>query len=760
MTNQELDQNFTFLLSQITSATGSGATGPQGPSGPAMTDITYLELTQLIGSQSLTQGTLYRITDFRTAYDQPDYDFVRSATYSQMSYKQADIEPIVVLAISNDNISNQAWQPRYPNDSIKYDWTFNQTEATLGTAWGRINERIDEFGNRTDYDHRTVLFKRYVSYKYDPTTPLTGTIDINSTTVSGIGSSFSHELGTGSEFFCGGTFFKVVSINSDTQMTITASNLISASGDFYLCETIQNQLPGQLFLFSDDGIPSEINDGGNDMHDGANRLSTDLNSIAYTHTQLEIEGPLIESDYISDGRVLPNDASASTFGTGSFYFTNLYPGLFVLHAASMSISTFTIDGNIGADGGGVVDTLSFTTSYLGSEYSVFVKRVGDAFDPSINHIIILPGDNLGITQSVDMTSEDDFHRLEGLDLKSELTYILMALSLGERLTNEQVELIVESYLTLSHGNGIDTILSNLNSNFGDITSQVPETTPLFASFFDTNIPNNGSTEYLTFGESLNSINTKIGDCNCYYPQRTDFRLPNNVLISEDNYNNHFGDLFVNNTIINLDLFDNWVGNRAEGNEILGDFEENFIWGFDFQFNRMYELFDENHISTNFEDNILIQSFQDSKIGKDFVNNALNINFSGNEIQGDFWDNKIKGFDFRYNKISQYFEINDINVGSFRSNNIATNFVSNSITDEVTFNFNHINDNFIDNGISIEFEYNQVAGGIDNLSLIQGASPSVPSVISNSVTTHIVKDESGDILMTWLQTGSMTFSVIG
>jgi hypothetical protein len=543
-------------------------------------------------------------------------------------------------------------------------------------------------------------------------------------------------------------------------MTITASNIINVSGDFYLCETIQYQLPGQLFLFSDQGITNQIDDGGNDMYDGANQLSTNLNSIAYTHTQLEIEGPLVESDYISDGQVLPNDASASTFGIGSFYFTNLYPGLFVLQVASMSISTFTIDGNIGADGEGVVDTLSFTTSYLGSEYSVFVKRVGDAFDPSINHIIILPGDNLGITQSVDLTSEDDFHRLEGLDSKSQLTYILMALSQGVTLTNEQVESIVESYLTLSHGNDIDTILSNLNSNFSDITGILPQPTSLFASFYDTNIPGDGSTEYLTFGDSLNSINTKIGDCNCYYPQRTDFRLPNNVLISEDNYNNRFGDLFVNNTIINLDLFDNWVGNRAEGNEILGDFEENFIWGFDFQFNRMYELFDENHIATNFEDNILIQSFQDSKIGKDFVNNALNIDFSGNDIQGDFWDNKIKGFDFSDNKISQYFESNEMNVDSFRSNNIATNFISNNITEQIAFNLNHINDNFSNNTISIEFEYNQVAGGINSLSLIQGASPSVPSVISNSVTTQIVRDESGAILMTWLQAGSMTFSVIG
>lgn len=34
----------------------------------------------------------------------------------------------------------------------RFNWTWNQTEVTGGTAFGRIIERIDEFNNRTDFD--------------------------------------------------------------------------------------------------------------------------------------------------------------------------------------------------------------------------------------------------------------------------------------------------------------------------------------------------------------------------------------------------------------------------------------------------------------------------------------------------------------------------------------------------------------------------------------------------------------------------------
>ena len=49
--------------------------------------------------------------------------------------------------------------------------------------------------------------------------------------------------------------------------------------------------------------------------------------IPYTHTQLSYSGPVDPLNYIMNGQVLSGD---TFFGSGSSYFTNLYPGLFVM----------------------------------------------------------------------------------------------------------------------------------------------------------------------------------------------------------------------------------------------------------------------------------------------------------------------------------------------------------------------------------------------------------------------------------------------
>ena len=58
LTFAELDGNFTYLESLV-----------------AVTDVTYSELVAKITANELIEGALYKITDFKTCYDQPDYDF-------------------------------------------------------------------------------------------------------------------------------------------------------------------------------------------------------------------------------------------------------------------------------------------------------------------------------------------------------------------------------------------------------------------------------------------------------------------------------------------------------------------------------------------------------------------------------------------------------------------------------------------------------------------------------------------------------------
>jgi hypothetical protein len=155
------------------------------------TAVTYSEFSSTISGNSLNTGMLYIITDFQTCYDQPDFNY-SGTPITTGNYKQGPVEPIIVLATSSNTISSIAYQPTYPNDKITYDWTWNTTEVTSGASFGRITERVDEFNNRTDYDHRNILFKRYRLFTSRLDQPLNGTIELLSGgTVNGTDTIFT-----------------------------------------------------------------------------------------------------------------------------------------------------------------------------------------------------------------------------------------------------------------------------------------------------------------------------------------------------------------------------------------------------------------------------------------------------------------------------------------------------------------------------------------------------------------------------------------
>lgn len=155
LTVQEMDGNFTYLenLAQ-TGGAGGGVIGK-----------TYSELVDLIQTSELVTGAYYLITDFKTCYDQPDYDIYGDPITSG-NYKVGNTHPLMVLAISPGSISTDAYQPDYPKDKIKYDYQYSQTLVTGGTAYGRIIERIDEWNNRTDYDQPLIELLSAYAKKY------------------------------------------------------------------------------------------------------------------------------------------------------------------------------------------------------------------------------------------------------------------------------------------------------------------------------------------------------------------------------------------------------------------------------------------------------------------------------------------------------------------------------------------------------------------------------------------------------------------
>ena len=131
-----------------------------GGSGGGVIDVTHAQLVTFKNNNQLTPGTFYRITDFRTMYDQPDFD-ANGAPKTSVAAKVGPIEPIIVLALTNSTLSSKAYQEAYPDDTIEYMLQFT-TPVNNTVTKGRIIYRKDEWGNETDFDHRNVLFKRYL----------------------------------------------------------------------------------------------------------------------------------------------------------------------------------------------------------------------------------------------------------------------------------------------------------------------------------------------------------------------------------------------------------------------------------------------------------------------------------------------------------------------------------------------------------------------------------------------------------------------
>jgi hypothetical protein len=188
---------------------GSGNSLPVGGTDyNPVTEITYSDLYALKAANGFATASYYLITDFDSVYDQPDFycdGTPKTVVDNKGKPTGWGYQPILVLATSKNSLSPDAYQPSitsggylgFPKDKIKYDITWNRTEFNKN-AKGRITERIDEYGNRTDYDHRTIRFRRYQNYLKN--TQLTGIItnyDCTNGVVAGSGSVFNTELTPG-----------------------------------------------------------------------------------------------------------------------------------------------------------------------------------------------------------------------------------------------------------------------------------------------------------------------------------------------------------------------------------------------------------------------------------------------------------------------------------------------------------------------------------------------------------------------------------
>jgi hypothetical protein len=224
-----------------------------------------------------------------------------------------------------------------------------------------------------------------------------------------------------------------------------------------------------------------IGDGGDNMYNSGNIINTNIaTEIIYTHTQMPFDNDkdnneAVLSDFIMDGEIVTSDAE---FGVGSSYFTNLYPGLFVMSASDVDITDFSITGSLGADGYAQADNYEYTPTGFEETYKAYIKRVYfnfqfDINQPSINHIIIVNTDGTGITQTVDLSTQTDNHELTGLGDVTKVHYLLFAKANGTKATEEEIENIINSYLAIVDNKSLSDTLADLNDDYSTITENLP-----------------------------------------------------------------------------------------------------------------------------------------------------------------------------------------------------------------------------------------------------------------------------------------------
>ncbi len=187
------------------------------------------------------------------------------------------------------------------------------------------------------------------------------------------------------------------------------------------------------YYFSEGTLGYQINDGGGDMYDGGNMLSTNIG------------GPIYYSDDLL--------TTSSHLGSNGEYFSYKGSGMWLFAADLDGVSSFTIDGNLGADGSGISNATILTTTRGGVSYKGFVKRVYNAYDPSVNHLVIVE-DQPGLSHSYSTNTDYDNHVISGLANTTRIYYLLYAGSGGSFIDDTTTANIMNGFLDLVEGDAL------------------------------------------------------------------------------------------------------------------------------------------------------------------------------------------------------------------------------------------------------------------------------------------------------------------
>ena len=576
-------------------------------------EVTHSELYSLLTGATLTPGKHYLITDFKTCYDQPDYDH-NGNTIETGNYKQGNVAPILVLATDVDKISEHAYQPEYSGDTIQYDPYFTSTEVTAGAAFGRITYRIDDKGNAFDYDFREVLFKRYNAYSAEEI--YVGKVSINSVgVVTGVGTNFTGRttgevigiVNPNTEY--GVNFYEIVSIDSETSMTVTGRTIYSVNDTFYTDNVTNNGMSyKQSNIFSNTGFAQYKtfvsydncfnNTCGNRVANTIDEEDTFLLS-----NNVFRDGPYRDNSFGSNFRNNTfNDDCANNTISGNFYgniidndfdyntiSSDFYDNIIICDFANNIIQNEFYNNNLGDNDGNDFDNNLIMGSFYGNFYT------GD--DSFANNIL-----KSSFYGNIIQTSFDDN--------------------------------VVGNF----YGNFIENDFNN--NTVGD-------------NFYTNNIYNSFNNNTIGFDFHNNTLGS-INYSNTFEDNHIGNRFKANLIVSQFDDNkigNDFGgneieNYFLNNNIGNT-FVSNDIGLYFQNNFILNNFIDNGITD-DFRYNQIGNNFQNNNIGEGFgfggsdsRGNVIGNYFDGNTIGEYFYNNNIGDNFEANTVGNDFQFNRIE-----------------------------------------------------------------------------------------------------------------------
>jgi len=563
-------------------------------------EVTYSELVDKITGETLTKGIHYIITDFKTCYDVPEYYYNGNPKDNGViDYMQGNVEPIIVLSTSSNTISSTAYQQAYPNDRIQYDWTFSATEITQGVAYGRISERIDEYNNRTDYDHRNIYFSRFQSYNKG--SQLTGTIgSYNSSTgiISGNSTLFLSEVSIGDILFFEYQGYmvgvRVFSASSDTLIFVVIDPSFGSQVDFTggLIPFYNSTSTNNYYEYK------EVYIGQKNEEDFERILTFNLNGSTihnyvgdYSEFYLQEIGSnsgfLLANNVFYGNRTYSNTIGDRSYNnTGTYWFSrNTIAGRFYNNVIynngfySNSIGEYFDNNIIKSSMYGNTIEQYFENNKIYSQF--YDNQIGNGFNQNVINSSFYDN-NIGVYFDSNKITQPFYRNEIGYGFYSnELSGETYSNRIGERF----------------------------------------EYNTIYGEFYDNNI----------FNQFKSNIIYQRFESN-----RTDWGFGSNQISGYCSYNS-FGPEISSNDFLG-DVYSNTFKGNAYGNTI----------GDNFEFNNIGFGFANNTIGDNFGYGVSYP--QGNKIGNNFYNNTVGEYFYNNSIPDNFV----------YNTIDNYFQWNIIN----------------------------------------------------------------------------------------------------